>query len=109
MYQKIKENAKLFKVLLGILVTIITILYGISNFVYEAKHCTVDIEDIRQELAKMKKDSLLKHQSMEEKIQGNEKSIQMGLAKLDVGLVRISTDLQFIKEQLIRKGLGDGK
>lgn len=109
MTQSVQQTAKTFKILLSIGITIIGILYGISTFVYDAKHCTVDIEAIRHELDRMKKDSNDKHRSMEEKIQGKEKSIQMGLAGLKVSLARISTDLQFIKEQLIRKGLGNGK
>lgn len=105
----IEQKAKTFKILLSIGITVMGLLYGISTFVSDTRHCTVDVELIKEEIKQMKKDSDVKHQSMEEEIKGNEKSIQMGLAKLEVGLTRISTDLQFIKEQLMRKGLDKGK
>lgn len=103
--QKIEHNAKMIKACLGVLVTLGIFIYGVCIFIYQSKQCNARVELIQQEVDKDRAANSLKHKEIEERINQNEKNFQMTSAKLDVSLIEIRSDLKFIKEHLMRKGL----
>lgn len=102
---KIDKNAKAIKTIIGLLIIIVSLVYGFCIFIYQNKQCTKDVDKIKLDLIRIEQDSLKKHKEIDERINQNEKNFQMTSAKLDVSLIEIRSDLKFIKEHLIRKGL----
>jgi len=102
---KVSKKAGIIRSVIGLIVCLSSIFYGVCKYIEETKQCKIDVEYLRKDLAEMKQASITKHQLIEDRINQSEKNFQMTTTKLDVALVRISTDLQFIKEQLISKGM----
>lgn len=101
----IERNAKAIKVIIASFITISAIIYGLCIFIYQTKECSQDIENIKSEMLASQLKNSEKHRQIEERIAQNEKNFQMTSAKLDVSLIEIRSDLKFIKEHLMRKGL----
>lgn len=109
---KIERSAKTIKVVISLLGILAGIVYSFCIFIYQSHQNAKDIADLRHEFTVEKtkiREELAKsngaHKLLEEKIIQNQQDFKMTATKLDVSLVRISTDLQFIKEQLMRKGM----
>ena len=103
--EKIEKNTRWVKTLIGLFICLSTVIYSICIFIYKNRECTVRVDNLYQDFIEMKSSSDIKHKMMESKIEQNSRDFQLGLAKLDVGLARISTDIQFIKEQFIKMGM----
>lgn len=103
--EKIENNAKSIKIIIGSLVLVSSLIYGFCIFLYQSKQCTVDLNTLKLHMVKFEQEASNKHQEIEKRISQNEKNFQMTSTKLDVSLIEIRSDLQFIKEHLIRKGL----
>ena len=101
----IERNAKTIKAIIALIITLSAIVYGLCIFIYQTKECSQDIENIKSEMLASQLKNSDKHHQIEERIAQNEKNFQMTSAKLDVSLIEISSDLKFIKEHLMRKGL----
>jgi hypothetical protein len=101
----IERNVKIIKIIIASIMTLSAIVYGLCIFVYQAKECSQDIENIKSEMLAIQLKNSEKHRQIEERIVQNEKNFQMTSAKLDVSLIEIRSDLKFIKEHLMRKGL----
>lgn len=101
----IEKNAKAIKTLLGIVVLICSLVYGLCIFVFQTQECTHKLASLTLNVEKMKEDSAIKHTELENRISINEKNFQMTSTKLDVNLTKISADLQFIKEHLMKRGM----
>lgn len=102
---KIEKNARAIKAVIGLILFLCGLVYGFCVFIYKTKECSNKVTELTLRIEGMKTASNLKHQELENRIAMNEKNFQMITTKLDVSLDKISTDLQFIKEHLIRKGL----
>lgn len=96
--EKVARNYK-------IIVAVAAFLYGCFIFVYtQTQHSQTLISIQNQhahDIAQLKQS----HNELEKRVSGNEKNFQMTSVKLDTTLNRISTDLQFIKQKLIEKGM----
>lgn len=101
----IEKNAKAIKTLIGILVLVCSMVYGLCVFIFQTQECTHKLASLALNVEKMKADSIVKHTELENRISLNEKNFQMTSTKLDVSLTKISADLQFIKEHLMKKGM----
>lgn len=101
----IERNAKIIKIIIASIITLSAIIYGLCVFIYQTKECSKDIENIKSEMLASNLKNSEKHRQIEEQIAQNEKNFQMTSAKLDVSLIEIRSDLKFIKEHLMRKGL----
>lgn len=101
----IERNAKAIKTIVGFLVLICGLIYGFSVFIFRTQECTHKLADLVLDVSKMKTNSDLKHREIEDRITLNEKNYQLTSAKLDVNLAKISADLQFIKEHLMKRGM----
>ena len=103
--ERIERNAKIIKAIIAAIITLSAIIYGLCIFIYQTKECSQDIENIKSEMLASQLKNSEKHRQIEERIAQNEKNFQMTSAKLDVSLIEIRSDLKFIKEHLMRKGL----
>lgn len=101
----IERNVKMIKIIIALIMTLSAIIYGLCIFVYQANECSQNIKNIKSEMLADKLKNSEKHRQIEERIAQNEKNFQMTSAKLDVSLIEIRSDLKFIKEHLMRKGL----
>ena len=77
-----------------LIISITACAYGCFVFYQTQKDNTKDIEGLSGRVS-----------ALEIKVADNEKNFNLITTKLDVGLAKISSDIQFIKEHLIRKGL----
>lgn len=88
-----------------IIVTVAAFLYGCFIFVStQTQHSQTLIAIQNQhahDIAQLKQS----HSELEKRVSGNEKNFQMTSVKLDTTLNRISTDLQFIKQKFIERGM----
>lgn len=103
--ERINHNARQIKTIIAALVGLCGLVYGFCIFIYQTKQCSVDLANLKAEIASTNQQNLQKHKEIDAHINQNEKNFQMTSAKLDVSLIEIRSDLQFIKEHLIRKGL----
>lgn len=103
--EKIERNAKAIKTIISLLIIVLSLVYGFCIFIYQSKNNAELISELKIEVVENKKNCDSKYKVLEERISQNERNFQMTSTKLDVSLTRISTDLQFIKEHLLRKGL----
>ena len=103
--KKIEKNAKAIKSLIGLFILVISLIYGFCIFIYQNKQCIKDLHNLEIDLIGFKQEARKEHQDLSDRVNTNEKNFQMTSAKLDISLTKISADLQFIKEHLIRKGL----
>lgn len=101
----IERNARIIKIIIASVITLSAIIYGLCVFIYQTKECSRDIENIKSEIFASQLKNSEKHRQIEERVAQNEKNFQMTSAKLDVSLIEIRSDLKFIKEHLMRKGL----
>jgi arginine deiminase len=101
----VKKKAVIVRTVVSLAICITSLMYAGFKYIEDTKQCKIDVERLRDDILEMKKINANKHQIMDERISQNEKNFEMTTAKLDVSLVRISTDLQFIKEQLMSKGM----
>lgn len=101
----IEHNTKIIKAIIASIITLSVIIYGLCIFIYQTKECSQDIKNIKSEMLASQLKNSEKHRQIEERIAQNEKNFQMTSAKLDVSLIEIRSDLKFIKEHLMRKGL----
>lgn len=101
----IEKNAKAIKALIGLFIFVCSMVYGFCVFVYQTRECSNKLIDLSLRVDKMGADNFLKHQEIDNRITQNEKNFQMTSAKLDISLTRISADIQFIKEHLMKKGM----
>lgn len=102
---KIEKNAKAIKTITSLLIVIATMIYGFCVYIYQTQTHTKEISDLKVRMAKMEAESNTKHHEIDQKIASNERDFQMTATKLEVSLVKISADLQFIKEHLMEKGM----
>jgi hypothetical protein len=103
--EKIEKNAKTLRVILWILGIVCTAIYSFCIFVYQTRQCATDMIALQAKVSAMETASNAKHKEIDARITQNEKNFQLTSTKLDVSLIEIRSDLQFIKEHLIRKGL----
>lgn len=103
--ERINHNAWQIKTIIAALVGLCGLVYGFCIFIYQTKQCSVDLANLKAKIASTNQENIQKHKEIEARINQNEKNFQMTSAKLDVSLIEIRSDLQFIKEHLIRKGL----
>lgn len=103
--EKVERNAKAIKAVVGLLVVLAGIIYGFCIFIYQTKECRQKINELNIHIATMDATNNNKHREIDERITQNEKNFQLTATKLDVSLIRISADLQFIKEHLMSKGM----
>ena len=103
--EQIERNAKKIKAIIALIITLSVIVYGLCIFIYQTTECSQDVKDIKSRMLSDQLKNSEKHRQMEERIAQNEKNFQMTSAKLDISLIEIRSDLKFIKEHLIRKGL----
>ena len=103
--EQIEKNAKLIKACIGVLILLGALIYGACIFVYQSKQCNERVLTLQTYMAEMEARNTAKHKEIDNRITQNEKSFQMTSAKLDVSLIEIRSDLKFIKEHLMRKGL----
>lgn len=103
--EQIEHNAKTIKAIIASIITLSAVIYGLCIFIYQTKKYSQDIENIKSEMSASQLKNSEKHRQIEERIAQNEKNFQMTSAKLDVSLIEIRSDLKFIKEHLMRKGL----
>jgi hypothetical protein len=101
----IERNSRVIKAIIASIMALSAIIYGLCVFIYQTKECSQDIENIKSEMLASQLKNSEKHRQIEERIAQNEKNFQMTSAKLDVSLIEIRSDLKFIKEHLMRKGL----
>ena len=104
---KFEKNAKAIKTIISLLVVIACLIYGFCIFIYQNQSHSADIIDLKSRIAKVEAEATNKHHELEQKIALNEKDFQMTATKLEVSLVKISADLQFIKEHLMEKGMDE--
>lgn len=101
LYELGKKVARNYK----IIVTIGAFLYGCFIFVStQTQHSQmlISIQNKHEhDIAQLKQS----HNELEKRVTNNEKNFNMTSVKLDTTLNRISTDLQFIKQKLMGKGL----
>lgn len=102
---KIEKNAKMIKALIAALVVVCGVAYTCFAFIYQSKECTKQVKDIWVEINAMKTSNKLIHDGITERISQNERNFNLTSVKLETSLAKISTDIQFIKEQFIRKGM----
>lgn len=103
--ERINHNARQIKTIIAALVGLCGLVYGFCIFIYQAKQCSIDLLNLKADIAVTNQENMQKHKEIEARILQNEKNFQMNSAKLDVSLTEIRSDLRFIKEHLIRKGL----
>lgn len=103
--EKIEKSAKAIKTIIGLLIIITTLIYGFCIYVYQNQKNQEELFKLKDEFIQYKAESILKYQDISARVSQNEKNFQMNAAKLEVTLARITTDLQFIKESLMKKGL----
>lgn len=103
--KKIERNAQTIKALIAVIVVICGIAYTCFTFVYQSKECTQQVKDIWIEINNMKNQNKIIHEGISTRIEQNEKNFNLTSVKLETSLAKISTDIQFIKEQFIRKGM----
>ena len=88
-----------------IIVTVAAFLYGCFIFVStQTQHSQTLIAIQNQhahDIAQLKQN----HNELEKRVSSNEKNFNMTSVKLDTTLNRISTDLQFIKQKFIERGM----
>ena len=102
---RIEKNARAIKAVFGLMILITGLVYGFCIFIYQTKECTRQVNELKIQMAATDTRNATTHKEIESRIDQNEKNFQMTATKLDVNLIKISADLQFIKEQLIRKGM----
>lgn len=125
--KKIESNARAIKTIISLLIVTLGLIYGLCIFIYQSKSNTETIAELKVTLAEHKSKSDTKIQNLETKMLGeynklnekhnrlnermyqNEKNFEMTAKGLDTSLAKISTDLQFIKERLIDKALGNSE
>ena len=103
--EQIDHNTKTIRTIIASLVALCGLVYGFCIFIYKTKQCSIDLINLKAEIASINQQNIQKHKEIDARINQNEKNFQMTSAKLDVSLIEIRSDLQFIKEHLIRKGL----
>lgn len=101
----IERNTKIIKAIIASIITLSAIIYGLCVFIYQTTECSQDIKNIKSTMLADQLKNSEKHHQIEERIAQNEKNFQMTSAKLDVSLIEIRSDLKFIKEHLMKKGL----
>lgn len=88
-----------------IIIAVGAFLYGCFIFVSTQNQHSQQITMIQNQhshdIAQLKSS----HATLKERVESNEKNFNMTSVKLDTTLSRISTDLQFIKQKLIEKGM----
>ena len=104
--EQIERNARKIKAIIASIITLSVFVYGLCVFIYQTNECSKDIKNIKSEMLANQLKNSEKHHQIDERIAQNEKNFQMTSAKLDVSLTEIHSDLKFIKEHLMRKGLG---
>jgi hypothetical protein len=103
--EQIERNARRIKAIIASIITLSVFIYGVCIFIYQTNECSQDIKNIKSEMLAGQLKNSEKHRQIEERVAQNEKNFQMTSAKLDVSLIEIRSDLKFIKEHLMRKGL----
>lgn len=111
-YSLVENNLKTIKILISIIALIASLVYAISVFIYESKQSGVKLQSLEYNLTNYKRDledykhlADKRHIELEKQISQNQRDFQLGLARIEVGLNDIATDLQFLKQNLITKGL----
>ena len=102
---EVKKKAVIIRTAVSLVICAISLLYAGFSYIEDTKQCKIDVEKLRYDILEMKKASESKHQMIDDRMTQNEKNFEMTTTKLDISLVRISTDLQFIKEQLMSEGM----
>lgn len=114
--EKIEKSAKTMKIIWGLISTLLAGVYGFCIYIYQSKmdvhDNTIAIKEMREEIKNHKRECSDRfvafeneHRSFESRIMQNAKNTEMTAAKIEVSLTKISADLQFIKENLMRKGM----
>lgn len=98
---KIERNARTIKLVVSLLSILTGVIYSFCIFIYQSHENARQIDELKHELREQKE----VHKTLESKILQNQKDFQLTATKLDVSLVKISADLQFIKEQLMKRGM----
>lgn len=104
---KIERNAKAIKTIVSLLIIIAGMIYGFCIFIYQNQTHSSEISDLKTRISTLEALATAEHHKIEQKIAANEKDFQMTATKLEVSLVKISADLQFIKEHLMEKGMDE--
>lgn len=102
---KIEKNARMIKALIAAIIVILGVAYTCFTFIYQSKECTKQVSDIWVEINSLKSINKAIHDGINARIEQNEKNFNLTSVKLETSLAKISTDIQFIKEQFIRKGI----
>lgn len=103
--EQIERNARRIKAIIASIITLSVFIYGVCIFIYQTNEYSQDIKSIKSEMLAYQLKNSEKHRQIEERVAQNEKNFHMTSAKLDVSLIEIRSDLKFIKEHLMRKGL----
>lgn len=103
--EQIERNTRKIKAVIVSIITLSVFVYSLCIFIYQTNECSQDIKNIKSEMLADQLKNSEKHHQIEERIAQNEKNFQTTSAKLDVSLIEIRSDLKFIKEHLMKKGL----
>lgn len=99
------KNHKVLSSIISIILTVFSISYGVASYVIYSHESMEDAARLRMEFTEYKKTSESTHKDFDRRLNEYEKEFKMTTTKLDVTLAKISTDLQFIKEQLMSRGM----
>lgn len=110
--EKIEKSARAMKVVWGVVTTLFAGVYGFCIYIYQNRldlhDHTKSIQELRVEINGHKQECVNRFKIYEETHKNLEKGIAQNSSdrmKIEVALTKISTDLQFIKEHLMRKGM----
>lgn len=82
-----------------------TVAYSVVHYVDSGYQCLAKVVILEEDYAAHKERFVTKINELERKVSDSDRDFRLTAAKLDTSLARISTDLQFIKEQLISRGM----
>ena len=99
------KNHKVLSGIISIVITIFSVSYGVASYVINSHAQLEDAVSLRSEFVTYKKEAAQVHKEFDQRLDNYEREFKTTTTKLDVSLAKISTDLQFIKEQLMSRGM----
>lgn len=98
---KIDKNTKMINSIVTILIFLGGIIYACFTFIYQSHESTKQVEQLWSSISKINS----RIDEVDSRIKQNEKDFNLTATRLETSLARISTDIQYIKEQFIRRGM----
>lgn len=102
---KLSTQAKVVSGIFSAVILMCGIAYSVATFIEHGNQCYIELQTLKDEFHTYKRTATEKHHKLSQKVIDSENDFKLTAAKLDTSLARIATDLQFIKEQLMSRGM----